>query len=69
MVFHLGQFLNKKNKPEEATLNIFQLTPPNFTMTHADPLGKFVVRDITFMIAQSLPYRPLTKGEPYGGES
>lgn len=62
-----GVFLNKKGKPEEATVNIFQLTPPNFTMTHADPTGRFVVRDITFYDSAEFAVQSINKkGEPYG---
>ncbi len=45
--FH-GRFLNEKNQPEKATLNVFQLNPGNFTMAQSDDQGIFFVDGLSF---------------------
>ncbi len=62
-----GRFLNKKGKPEKATLDVLQLTPPDFTMTHSNDKGIFEVSGLVFFDTASVSVQARNaKGESYG---
>ncbi len=62
-----GRFLNAKNKPEKATLNVMRLSPSDFTMTQSDNQGMFTVSGISFYDTATFNVQGYAeKGGPYG---
>lgn len=62
-----GKFLNEKNNPEKATLNVLQLNPRNFTMAQSDEKGIFTVSGLPFYDTATFSVQATRgKGEAYG---
>jgi hypothetical protein len=62
-----GQFLNEKNKPQKAMLNVLQLNPRNFALAQADDNGLFSVGGLFFYDSASFSILASdNKGKQYG---